>query len=94
MATTPVHIESSPVERPNDTAAGRMGLAPAGKSQDGTPARIWAHVRENAMLAAVGRLLLAFHDWISGPPMTERDRVKQYIVETRIASNNRRLAGR
>ena len=93
MVTTPVHIESPLVER-NHTGNGRMGLTPAKKSQAGTLARIWAHVRENAVLAAAGRPLLTFHDWISDPPMTERERVKRYIVETRIASHKRRLVGR
>ena len=93
MVTTPVHIEPPLVER-NHTGNGRMGLTPAKKSQAGTLARIWALVRGNGILAEVGRPVLEFHDWISGPPMTERDRIKQYIVETRKASNRRRLAGR
>ena len=93
MVTTPVHIESQLVER-NHTGNGRMGLTPAKKSQAGTLAGIWAHVPKNAVLAVVGRQVLALYDWISGPPMTERDRIKHYIVETRKATHKRRLAGR
>ncbi len=94
MVNTRVRVESQPADRINDTGDGRMGLNPAGKSHDGTLARFWALARGNAILAALGRQALEFHDWISGPPMTERDRIKKYIVETRNASYKRRLVGR
>ena len=53
-----------------------------------------AHLRNNAVLTAISTQVMAFHEWISDPPMTERDRNKRYIIETRKASKERRLAGR
>ncbi len=106
MVTTHVYIEpqpeSQPVEQSNDSGSGIVGLSPAGKANVGrlnqpshrVLAYLWALVRGDAILAAVGNPVLAFHDWISDPPMTERDRIKHYIVETRNASKRRRLAGR
>ena len=94
MTTTHGHIESQPDERTNDAGNRRMGLNPAGKSRPGPLASSWRHVRENAILVAIFGQMVTFHDWISGPPMTERDRVKRYIVETRLATHKRRLAGR
>ncbi len=94
MVTTHVHIEPSSVERLNGTGNRRIGLNLDKNSRYGPLARIWARVRGNPVLATVSRQVLAFHDWISDPPMTERDRIKQYIVETRKANKKRRLAGR
>ena len=106
MVTTHVHIEPQPesqrVQRDNDTGNERIGLNPARKasaamvSQDSYRplVHIWALVRGDKILAAVSKPVLAFHDWISDPPMTERDRIKHYIVETRKVSKRRRLAGR
>ncbi|MEE3004583.1 MAG: hypothetical protein VX638_03910 [Chloroflexota bacterium] len=53
-----------------------------------------AHLRNNAVLTVIGTQVMPFHEWISDPPMTERDRNKLYIIETRKASKRRRLAGR
>ncbi len=102
MVTTHVQIESQPVETSNRSGNGLVGPNPAGKANGGRLsqpsfrplARMWALIRGDAILAAVGNPVLAFHDWISDPPMTERDRIKHYIVETRNASKKRRLAGR
>ena len=106
MVITHVPIESQPetqpVDRSGGTGNGRIDLKPNGKadadklSQPSCRAlsHIWALVRGDAILAAVAKPILAFHDWISDPPMTERDRIKHYIVETRKASKRRRLAGR
>ena len=102
MATKHVQIESQSVETSNRSGNGLVGLDPAGKangvrlSQPSLQAlrHFWVLIRGDAILAAVGNPVLAFHDWISDPPMTERDRIKHYIVETRNASKNRRLAGR
>ena len=94
MVTRHVHIESSSVERLNGIGNRRIGLSLDEKSRYGPLARIWARVRGNSVLATVSRQVLAFHDWISDPPMTERDRIEQYIVEARNASKRRRLAGR
>jgi len=102
MATTHVQIESQTVETSNHSGNGLLGLNPAGKANGvrlSQPSlqvlgHIWALIRGDAILAAVGNPVLAFHDWISDPPMTERDRIKHYIVETRNASKQRRLVGR
>ena len=102
MVSTHVHAESPPVDRSNGAGNGRIGPIPVGKANAGklsqpshrVLAYIWASVRGDAILAVVGKPVLAFHDWISDPPMTERDRIKHYIVETRSASKKRRLAGR
>jgi len=101
MATKHVEIESQPIETSNHSDNGLVGINPAGKIYAGKLSQpslqalrhIWALIRE-AILAAVANPVLAFHDWISDPPMTEPDRIKRYIVETRNASEKRRLAGR
>ena len=73
------------------------------KWQIGQPARraetkwlpeIWAAWRNAPFIAAITRYVVAFDDWISDPPMTERDRIKHYIIETRSRSHKRYLAGR
>jgi hypothetical protein len=94
MITTPVQTESKAVERLNDAADGKISLNPVENTHASTLARMWTHLRYNAVLAAVSTQVMAFHDWISDPPMTERDRNKLYIIETRKASKRRRLAGR
>ena len=102
MVTTHVQIESQPVETSDHSGNGLVGLNPAGNANGVRLSRpslqvfghIWTLIRGDAILAAVGNRVLEFHDWISDPPMTERDRIKHYIVETRNASEKRRLAGR
>ena len=103
MATTHVHTEpQSESERSGYSSNGLVGLHPTGNAKAGTPsqlshrasAHIWALLRGDVILAAVSKPVLAFDDWISDPPMTERERIKHYIVETRKASTRRRLAGR
>ena len=102
MATKHVEIESQPIETSNHSGNGLVGINPAGKIYAGKLSQpslqalrhIWALIRGDAILAAVANPVLALHDWISDPPMTERDRIKRYIVETRNASEKRRLAGR
>ena len=93
MVTTHVYIEPRPESQLVD---GRIGVNPAdlAKAPKLSQPLAWALIRGDAILAAVGNPVLAFHDWISDPPMTERDRTKNYIVETRKASKKRRLAGR
>jgi hypothetical protein len=102
MATKHVQIESQPVQTSNHSGGGLVGLNPTGKTYAGKLSQpslqalrhIWTLIRGDAVLAAVANLVLAFHDWISDPPVTERVRIKRYIVETRNASEKRRLAGR
>ena len=49
---------------------------------------------KRALVFTIARRVVDFYDWLSDPPMTQRDRIKQYIVETRIAFYKRYLARR
>ena len=49
---------------------------------------------KTAFLALVSKHAVAVHDWLTDPPMTERDRIKRYIAETRAAANKRYLLRR
>ncbi len=37
---------------------------------------------KDAMLVRIGRAILRFYDWLSGPPMTKRDRLDAYLEST------------
>ncbi len=47
------------------------------------PAEVWAAPRKEALPARIARGFLAFYDRLSGPPMTDRDRVKEDIAKAR-----------
>ena len=47
------------------------------------PVEVWAAPRKEALLAKIARCFLAFDDWLSGPGMTDRDRVYQDIATSR-----------
>ena len=47
------------------------------------PAEVWAVPRKEAIPARIARSFLAFYDWLSGPPMTYRDRVNEDIANAR-----------
>ena len=47
------------------------------------PAEFWTPPRKEALPARIARGFLAFYDWLSGPPMTHRDRVRQDIAKAR-----------
>ena len=47
------------------------------------PAEVWNPPRKEALPARIARGFLAFYDWLSGPPMTYRDRVKEDIAKAR-----------
>ncbi len=47
------------------------------------PAEVWAVPRKEAIPARIARSFLAFYDWLSGPPMTHRDRVNKDIANAR-----------
>ena len=47
------------------------------------PAEVWAVPRKEALLAKIARGFLAFYDMLSGPGMTDRDRVKEEIAKAR-----------
>ena len=47
------------------------------------PTEVWAAPRKGALPARIARGFLAFYDWLSGPGMTDRDRVKEDIAKAR-----------
>ena len=46
-------------------------------------AEVWAAPRREALPARMARSFVAFYDWLSGPPMTHRDRVNEDIAQAR-----------
>ena len=46
-------------------------------------AEVWAAPRREALPARMERSFVAFYDWLSGPPMTHRDRVNEDIAQAR-----------
>ena len=53
------------------------------------PAEVWAVPRKEAILARIARCFLAFYDMLSGPGMTDRDRVYRDISEAMSGWNGR-----
>ena len=47
------------------------------------PVEVWAAPRKEALPARIARGFLAFYDWLSGPEMTDRDRVYRDIANAR-----------
>ncbi len=47
------------------------------------PTEVWAAPRKEALPAKIARGFLAFYDWLSGPGMTDRDRVYRDIDKAR-----------
>jgi len=47
------------------------------------PGEVWAAPRKEALPARIARGFLAFYDWLYGPGMTGRDRVKEEIAKAR-----------
>jgi len=47
------------------------------------PTGVWVPPRKEALPARIARGFLAFYDWLSGPGMTDRDRVKEDIAKAR-----------
>ena len=39
------------------------------------------HIPQNKLTHTVAGSILAIYDWLSGPPMTERDRIQRDIAE-------------
>ena len=69
MITTHVKTESKPVEQLNDAADGQIELNPVAPHIS-TVVRMCEHLRNNAVLMAISTQVMAFHEWISDPPMT------------------------
>ena len=47
------------------------------------PAEVWVPRREEGLLARIVRGFLAFYDWLSGPGMTDRERIREDIAKAR-----------
>ena len=47
------------------------------------PAEVWVPRREEGLLARIVRGFLAFDDWLSGPGMTDRERIREDIAKAR-----------
>ncbi len=47
------------------------------------PAEVWAAPRKEALPVRIARGFLAFYDWLSGPAMTDRERVYRDIFRAR-----------
>ncbi len=40
-----------------------------------------APIHRDGLLVSIARPMVAFHDWLSGPPMSDRDRLRSAISE-------------
>ena len=47
-----------------------------------------------AIAALAFKRAIAFHDWITDPPMTERERIQRWIADTRAEARKRHLLRR
>ena len=51
---------------------------------------IHLHFQEKGILPKLGHQIVAIYDWLSGPPMTEQERVTRVLTEM---ENVRQLGG-
>ena len=56
--------------------------------------RAYSAIVKNPAPVRLGKTLMDFHDWISDPPMTERDRINRWIAEARAEARKRHLLRR
>ena len=92
VTTSPYHTESS-ATYPELEERRSAVLIPAEVTtvqvQEGrltgaeNPTEVWAVPRKEALPARIARGFLAFYDWLSGPEMTDRDRVYRDIAKAR-----------
>ena len=40
------------------------------------------HLQDKGILPKLGHQIVAIYDWLSGPPMTEHERITRVVVET------------
>ena len=40
------------------------------------------HLHEKGILPKLGHQIVAFYDWLSGPPMTEHERITRALAES------------
>ncbi len=45
------------------------------------------HLHDRGILPKVGHQIVAIYDWLSGPPMTEHERVEREIAELETVKN-------
>ena len=92
VTTSPYHTESSATypeleERRSDLLIPEVVTSVQVQEErlTGTedPAEVLAAPRKEALPARIARGFLSFYDWLSGPPMTHRDRVKEDIAKAR-----------
>ena len=57
------------------------------------PIEVWAVPCKEALPARIARRFLAFYNWLSGPGMTDRDRVNEDIAKARSEWYGRLKAG-
>ena len=72
-----------------DVFAERTSLAPI---REVTAARFTS--ARKALLALVVRQAISFHEFLTDPPMTERDRIKRSIADARADARKRHLLRR
>ena len=56
--------------------------------------RACSAIVKNPVSDRLGKTLMDFHDWITDPPMTERDRINRWITEARAEARKRHLLRR
>ena len=56
--------------------------------------RVGSAFINNPASARLGKAFIDFHDWITDPPMTERDRINRWIAEARAEARKRHLLRR
>ena len=91
VMTSPYHTESSTYRELEESRSALIIPAEVTKAQvqeerftaTEDPAEVSVPRREEGLLARTVRGFLAFYDWLSGPGMTGRDRVKEDIAKAR-----------
>ena len=91
VMTSPYHTESSTYRELEESRSALIIPAEVTNAQvqeeritaiEG-PGEVWAAPRKEALPARIARGFLAFYDWLYGPGMTGRDRVKEDIAKAR-----------
>ena len=97
VMTSPYHTESSTYRELEESRSALIIPAEVTNAQvqeerftaTEDPAQAWAVPRKEALPARIARGFLAFYDWLSGPGMTDRDRVYRDISEAMSGWNGR-----
>ncbi len=91
VMTSPYHTESSTYRELEESRSALIIPAEVTNAQVQEeritaiedPGEVWAAPRKEALPARIARGFLAFYDWLYGPGMTGRDRVKEEIAKAR-----------